>query len=68
MKIHGTMKDTIRLQWVLLDYVNVVIHIMQPETRKFYKLEEMWSDAVERNYTRNNVKYLNNRTFFHNNH
>jgi len=33
-------------QWILLDYVNVVVHIMQPETRKFYKLEEMWSDAV----------------------
>lgn len=33
------------LQWVLLDYVNVVVHIMLPENRKFYKLEEMWSDA-----------------------
>lgn len=33
------------LQWVLMDYVNVVVHIMQPETRKFYALEEMWSDA-----------------------
>lgn len=33
------------LQWVLIDYVNVVVHIMQPDTRKFYKLEEMWSDA-----------------------
>jgi ribosome-associated protein len=33
------------LQWVLLDYVNIVIHIMLPESRRFYKLEEMWSDA-----------------------
>ena len=34
------------LQWVLVDYVDVVIHIMQPTARKFYKLEEMWSDAA----------------------
>ena len=32
-------------QWILIDYVNVVVHIMLPEPRKFYGLEEMWSDA-----------------------
>jgi ribosome-associated protein len=32
-------------QWILIDYVNAVVHIMLPEPRKFYGLEEMWSDA-----------------------
>ena len=38
------------LQWVLLDYVNVVVHVMHADTRKFYKLEEMWSDAVAQDH------------------
>ncbi len=33
------------LQWVLVDYVNIVIHIMYPEARNFYMLEEVWHDA-----------------------
>jgi ribosome-associated protein len=31
--------------WSLLDYINIVVHVMHPDTRKFYKLEEMWNDA-----------------------
>jgi ribosome-associated protein len=33
-------------QWILLDYVTIVVHLMLPEPRKFYQLEEMWSDAA----------------------
>jgi len=32
-------------QWLLIDYINVVVHIMHPEARRFYQLEDMWSDA-----------------------
>lgn len=32
-------------QWILVDYVNVVVHVFLSETRKFYKLEEMWGDG-----------------------
>jgi ribosome-associated protein len=32
-------------QWILVDYVNVVVHVFLSETRKFYRLEEMWGDG-----------------------
>ena len=40
-----------KMNWILVDYVNVVVHVMLSDTRKFYKLEEMWSDAVEEEIT-----------------
>lgn len=32
-------------QWVLLDYVSVVVHIMQTQYRDYYNLEGLWADA-----------------------
>jgi len=37
-------------EWILLDYVDVVVHIFQDQTRSFYKLEELWADAVISRY------------------
>lgn len=32
-------------RWVLLDYVDFVVHIFHPELREFYQLERLWGDA-----------------------
>ena len=39
-------------QWVLVDYINVVVHIMHTDARNFYKLEEMWSDGDSQDHDR----------------
>ncbi|AZJ31145.1 MULTISPECIES: ribosome silencing factor [Tenacibaculum] len=32
-------------EWVLMDYVNVVVHIFQKQVREFYDIESLWGDA-----------------------
>ena len=32
-------------EWILMDYVNIVVHIFHRETRNIYNLEELWADA-----------------------
>lgn len=32
-------------EWVLLDYGSIVVHIFQPATRDFYRLEQLWENA-----------------------
>jgi ribosome-associated protein len=33
------------LKWVLLDYIDVIVHIFRGETREYYGLERLWGDA-----------------------
>ena len=32
-------------EWVLMDYINVVVHIFQKQTREYYDIENLWGDA-----------------------
>ena len=34
--------------WILMDYLDVVVHIFTPETREFYRLERLWGEAPAR--------------------
>lgn len=32
-------------EWILLDYIDVIVHVFQEQTREFYNLEGLWADA-----------------------
>ena len=34
-----------RANWILMDYLDVVVHVFTPETRAYYRLEELWGEA-----------------------
>ncbi len=37
-----------RAQWILMDYLDVVVHVFTPATREFYRLEQLWGEAPTR--------------------
>lgn len=43
-------EGTSNANWVLLDYVNVVVHIFNKESRDFYQIENLWADAKRTEY------------------
>ncbi len=54
--IYGGLKSTRRrlpqrveglpgARWILMDYLDVVVHVFTPETREYYRLEQLWGEA-----------------------
>ncbi len=39
------VEGSIGARWVLMDYFETVVHVFHKETREFYQLEDLWSDA-----------------------
>lgn len=39
------IEGTDNAEWVLMDYVSVVVHVFQKHIREFYNIEELWGDA-----------------------
>jgi len=39
------MEGSTNAKWILMDYFNTVVHVFYPETREFYEIEQLWSDA-----------------------
>ena len=37
-------------RWILMDYLDVVVHVFTPDTRDYYRLEQLWGDAPSRHY------------------
>jgi ribosome-associated protein len=45
-KMEGKSGDS----WILVDYIDVVVHCMTDENRRFYKIEELWQDAKSKEH------------------
>ena len=39
------IEGTENAEWILMDYVNVVVHVFQKRIREYYQIEDLWGDA-----------------------
>lgn len=44
------VEGTANSEWILIDFVNVVVHVFQPQARSFYNIEKLWADASVSHY------------------
>ena len=39
-----------KLSWVLLDYIDIIVHVFKTEEREYYNIEKLWADAPKKEY------------------
>lgn len=44
-QIHGRLEGQAHQGWILVDYGNVIVHLLAPDRRDYYRLEELWGDG-----------------------
>jgi ribosome-associated protein len=44
----GRVEGLTQGNWILMDYMDVVVHVFTPETRDYYRLEDLWGEAPAR--------------------
>ena len=51
-KEHGLLPRRVEglgeARWILMDYLDVIVHVFTPEAREFYRLEQLWGEAPRR--------------------
>jgi ribosome-associated protein len=51
-KEHGVIPRRVegmpQARWILIDYLDVIVHVFTPETRAYYRLEQLWGEAPAR--------------------
>jgi ribosome-associated protein len=49
---HGVLPRRVegltQARWILMDYLDVIVHVFTPEARDFYRLEQLWGEAPKR--------------------
>jgi len=46
-KIKGKMEGKENADWILLDFLSVIVHIFRPEVREYYQIEKIWKDHLK---------------------
>ena len=55
LSLYRTNMDEAQQSWIVLDFVDLVVHVFSPETRAYYDLEMLWGDTQRIEWARENT-------------